>query len=381
LHRAGVWPKVAPGHPEEPQIGRATLKRIFGKGEPAEPPARLPDAALPVIWLLGKTGAGKSSLVQALTGQSDAEIGRGFQPCTRSALAYDFPPDQPLLRFLDTRGLGEAAYDPAEDLAACRTASHVVMVVCRLDDPVQGEVAEALADVTKAEPGMRAILVLTGRDLLPDAGAASRARGTIAATMARAARRDLPVAEIALPRGASPDAEGLAEVRRHLLAALPAAGLLLARERITTAEEAAFETVKPRVLFYAGIAGVSDVAPVLGAVSVPATQVAMLRELGARYGVPWERNTLSAFLGALGLGIGARFAGSFGLRQLAKLIPVYGQSVGAVAAGSVSFATTYALGRVAAYFLHHRAAGRLPDEAELRATYARAFERSSDDPA
>ena len=77
----------------------------------------IPNVALPVVWLLGKTGAGKSSLVRALTEQTEAEIGNGFQPCTRSARSYDFPPDQPLVRFLDTRGLGEAGYDPAEDLA------------------------------------------------------------------------------------------------------------------------------------------------------------------------------------------------------------------------------------------------------------------------
>ena len=35
----------------------------------------------PVFWLLGKTQAGKSSLIRALTG--NAEVGNGFQPCTK----------------------------------------------------------------------------------------------------------------------------------------------------------------------------------------------------------------------------------------------------------------------------------------------------------
>ncbi len=67
-----------------------------------ETPHTLPEAAIPVLWLLGKTGAGKSSLVRALTGLSGAEVGTGFVPCTRTSAMFDYPPEQPLLRFLDT---------------------------------------------------------------------------------------------------------------------------------------------------------------------------------------------------------------------------------------------------------------------------------------
>jgi len=71
----------------------------------------------PVFWLLGKTQAGKSSLIRALTGNTAAEIGNGFQPCTKLSQFYDFPSgSHPIIRFLDTRGLGELAYDPKEDL-------------------------------------------------------------------------------------------------------------------------------------------------------------------------------------------------------------------------------------------------------------------------
>ncbi|MCF8008028.1 MAG: 50S ribosome-binding GTPase, partial [Methylovulum sp.] len=74
----------------------------------------------PVFWLLGKTQAGKTSLIHALTGDDSAIIGNGFQACTQRSHFYDFPSvSHPILRFLDTRGLGESAYDPAEDLAWC----------------------------------------------------------------------------------------------------------------------------------------------------------------------------------------------------------------------------------------------------------------------
>lgn len=346
---------------------------------PASGAAQVPDAALPVVWLLGKTGAGKSSLVSALTGLTDAQIGNGFQACTRSARSYDFPPDAPLVRFLDTRGLGEAGYDPTDDLAECQDRSHVVLIVCRLDDPVQGEVAEAIARVMRLDPAMRAILVLTGKDLVADDQARARAKAIVTERMRRTVGRDLPTASVSLAADGAADENGLSELRRHLLEALPAAGLLLARDRVSTAEEAAFQGIRRRVLFYASIAGSTDVAPVIGAVSVPATQLGMLRELGQHYGVTWDRKTLATFVGALGLGVGARYSASYGLRQLAKLIPVYGQTIGAAAASSVSFATTYAVGRAAAYFLHNYASGRVPSEADLRAIYARAFRRSSNE--
>ena len=64
---------------------------------------------LPVLWLIGKAQAGKTSIIRALTGSETAQIGNGFQPCTRTARFYDFPNEAPVARFLDTRGLGEVA--------------------------------------------------------------------------------------------------------------------------------------------------------------------------------------------------------------------------------------------------------------------------------
>ncbi|WP_172328204.1 YcjF family protein [Mangrovicoccus sp. HB161399] len=335
--------------------------------------------ACPVVWLLGKTGAGKSSLVCALTGESAAEIGNGFKPCTRSARSYDFPPEQPLVRFLDTRGLGESGYRPEDDLEACRNRSHVLLVLCRLDDPVQGMVAGALADILRHDRKMPAILVLTGRDLVVDPGALERAERTIAAGMNRAAGRDLPAAVLSLAPGRAADGEGLDVLRQLLLDALPAAGLVLEKTRAGDAEQLEFQKHKRFILSCAGVAFTSDVAPVVGMVAVPATQLKMLHDLGRRYGVKWDRKIGSAFLGTMGLGIGARFAANFGLRELAKLVPVYGQTAGAAAAGAISFATTYALGRAAAYFLYRTANGSPPGEEELRQVYRRAFDRSSNE--
>jgi 50S ribosome-binding GTPase len=92
-------------------------------------------AIAPVVWLLGKTGAGKTAIVAALTGDPRAAIGVGFEACTQTAAFYDVPREVPLLRFLDTRGLGEAHYDPAQDIAWCEDQSHLVLAVMQVADP------------------------------------------------------------------------------------------------------------------------------------------------------------------------------------------------------------------------------------------------------
>src|SRR5688500_13867453 len=104
---------------------------------------RAKDSAL-VVWLLGKTGAGKTAIVAALTGDPRAEIGLGFEPCTKTAGFYDVPSEAPLLRFLDTRGLGEASYDPSGDISWCEEQSHLLLVVMQLSDPSQHVVLQAL---------------------------------------------------------------------------------------------------------------------------------------------------------------------------------------------------------------------------------------------
>ena len=118
---------------------------------------------IPVFWLFGKTGSGKSSIVRYLTGTTLAEIGNGFQPQTKTSFRYDFPSaDAPLVRFLDTRGLGEAGYDPAEDLQSFDSSTHVIIVVARVMDHALAEVINpAAAIIRAARPSRPIVLALT----------------------------------------------------------------------------------------------------------------------------------------------------------------------------------------------------------------------------
>jgi uncharacterized protein (DUF697 family) len=125
------------------------------------------------------------------------------------------------------------------------------------------------------------------------------------------------------------------------------------------------------ILGYALAAGASDAVPVAGVVSVPLAQAAMLRKLAQLHGVQWNSRAYAEFAGALGAGVLVRTASSFGLRQLIKLIPVYGQTAGAAAAVATSFAATYAMGKAASYFLARRRRG--VEVKDLAAVYQQAL--------
>lgn len=353
------------------------IRKILGLGADLDPPTRV-DLPLPTLWLLGNTGAGKSSLVRELTGE--AEVGSGFAPCTRTARAFDFPAGHPVLRFLDTRGLGEAGYDPAEDLATAEQGSHAVLVVMRLDDPAQGAVADALRRVRARRPKVPVLVVHTGADLVHEPGTQARARGQAQALIEGAAGGALPSVTLALPdegvaRNDQP-AEGVEDLRTRLGEMLPELTLLLMRERDWGEEAQRFAKLRPTVLWYAGAAGASDAAPLVGAVSVPALQGAMLHALARRHGLEWTSTRIALFASALGTGAIVHFAASHMLRQGVKLVPVYGQTLGAAAAAAASFAATYALGRAASAWLYRTSRGETLDAEDLRHLYDEAFHRA-----
>lgn len=362
---------------------RDYIGRILRKGAAVSPPVIEGQAVpTPTLWLLGKTGAGKSSLVRALTGEAD--VGEGFAPCTRTAMAYDYPAERPVLRFLDTRGIGEAGYDPKEDLAEAERGSHALVVVARLDDPVQGAVADILRELRRRRGDLPILIAHTGADLAgadlagadhaEDDPVRARARAATQARFEEAAGGTLPAVTLALPPDGAP--QGLDELRAALAGLLPQAALLIMREGARDAESARFAEIKPLVMWYAGAAAASDVAPVIGAVGVPAIQGAMLHAMAGRYGVAWNAQRAGAFAGALGSGALLRFAGSHAARQAAKLVPVVGQTLGAASAAAISFATTFALGRAASYWLDRESRGEHASAADLRRLYEEAFARA-----
>ena len=123
--------------------------------------ALLASRAAPVIWLLGKVQSGKTSIVRALTDATAAEIGLGYKPCTRTAALFDFPAEAPVIRFLDTRGIGEINYDPADDMRFHEAQAHVLLVVMKALDPQQDQVVEAVRAIRKRHPEWPVVVAQT----------------------------------------------------------------------------------------------------------------------------------------------------------------------------------------------------------------------------
>ncbi len=330
---------------------------------------------LPVLWLLGKTGAGKSSVIQRLTGDSRAQIGNGFEPCTRSAMHYDHPQDAPVMRFLDTRGLGEARYDPAADLAAARGGSHALLVLTRVDDPAQAALITALESLTRSDARLATLHLHTALHSLSDAER-ERAIQFNSEQVATALQRKPATVRIDFtdPDDGFDDPDvGLADLREAIIALVPELARVLSRSDGHNQEETLYLSMRREITGYASAAAAVDLVPAVGLVAVPSLQGKMLHALAGRYDIDWDRRIATEFIAALGSGFLYRYVLSLGSRQLAKLIPVYGQTAGAAAAASISFASTYALGRAACLYLYRRKHNQTVDPDVLREAFVQAF--------
>jgi uncharacterized protein (DUF697 family) len=355
-------------------------------------------ADAPVIWLLGKVQSGKSSIVRTLTGASAAEIGEGFRPMTRTAAVFDFPSEAPLLRFLDTRGLGETGYDPTEDLLACEDKAHLLIVVMRTGDPAQQSVIDAVRDIRDRHPDWPLIVAQTWlHGLYPhppahalpypftgvgtDAGLSGVPADLSRALMhQRSLFAGLPGAAriLFVPLDFTQPQDGLAPADygiEALLAAIEVAAPLAVQNRLSALRAIEGDRIGARthklIVGYAFAAAASDVVPAVGAIAVTGVQGAMLHALARRYEFAWSRADVLGFLGGIGTAAVANYGVSFGIRQLIKLVPVYGQTAGAAAAAAASFAFTYALGLAARVYLTARQAGERPSDIAVKEAYAR----------
>ncbi len=99
----------------------------------------------------------------------------------------------------------------------------------------------------------------------------------------------------------------------------------------------------------------------------------MLHSLAQKYGIVWSKANYSEFIAAMGTSFALRYAVSLGARQLGKLIPAYGQVAGTAFAVSVSYASTYAIGRAACSYLYHKKTNTPYGDETVSAVYRQAM--------
>ena len=356
---------------------------------------------LPVIWLIGKTQSGKTSIVRALTGSEQAEIGNGFQPCTPTLRLYDFPAEAPVVRFLDTRGLGEVAYDPAEDLRFSESQAHLLLGVMKAFDSHQEAVLAVLRAVRRRHPEWPLIVAQTGLHEaypfeaghpLPYPFARVPWPASVPLDLARALRiqRDLagklpgaaPVSwvpvDLTLPEdGYDPPDYGLEALWQAIgtVSTLRLRALLLGDAAV---RDVYARAAHPHIVGYALTAAGIGALPLVDLVGVPAIQAKLLHSLAALYEQTWDRRAIAEFLGLLGTGIGVAYGARIAGRALVKLVPGIGQTVGALWGASASGATTYALGKAAGFYFDHRNRGLATEARALRQVFAEQMSRGSE---
>jgi uncharacterized protein (DUF697 family)/GTP-binding protein EngB required for normal cell division len=363
----------------------------------------------PALVLVGRRGAGKSSVVNALFGAKVAELGHVTAQTGRGRW-YEYERDGGAMSILDTRGLQEGSAPAEGDPAASALESialelrakppDVVVFVVKASDVDSAidadldaleQVYEEVRRAHRAEPPL--IAVVTHCDLLepkathlprpgaahgtspasPERGrdsgdedAAEKMRHVSSAERAVASRldgrprlRDRRVAVLGVSAYMSwrPDGSLRADERWRneelavtLFRHLPDAGraeLARATQARAVQEELATTLTKATAAICAGIA----VAPIPLADVVPLTTM----QAGLVAGIAWiggrsiDKRGTTEFLAGLGANVGAAFALREAFRALMKIVAPGG---GPVVSATIAFTGTMAIGAAAqAYFI------------------------------
>ncbi|HYT89342.1 MAG TPA: DUF697 domain-containing protein [Gemmataceae bacterium] len=371
------------------------LKQLFSSEQrDARLAERLEDlrhrTPVPVFWLYGKTQSGKTSMIKFLTGADDAQIGEGFRPCTRYSREYQFPTaDAPLLTFLDTRGVDEPGYDPAEDLARFDALAHVVVITAKVMDHALENLLEHFRPIRESQRHRPVVLALTclheaypqqqhpqpypfkvtdgtaePPDLVPEA---------LRVSLDEQRRRFAGLYDYVVPIDLTRPEEGFEapnyggdDLKAVLIHALPSAyrRTLIALDETTSELQDLFaQQALPHVLGYSSLAATAGAFPIpwVDLFILPGIQTRMIYHLAKLYGQPLKGERFLELASTLGMGMMVRQA----VRELVKFIPVIGSVVGAALAG----AATFALGKAFCYYYSAVHKGHVPQPEELRRYY------------
>ena len=357
----------------------------------------LSDAPIPNLWLLGKTGSGKSSIVRFLTGADDATVGRGFKPETRLTSRFDFPDsNDPLMTFFDTRGLGEAGYDPAEDVGMADKTAHLLILTVRVMDHATEDLHRTVSEIRRRNRDRPVILALTclhdaypgEQHLEPDPFGPSSLPlpGGISDDLRRSLETQYErfdgLFDCAVPIDLTPEFEGFDEpeyggerLKSAIIDALPAAyrfNLLQLDKVLQPLEDVNQKQVMSTILGSSTIAATAAAVPVPW-VDIPVVigiQTHLAYKLAQLHGQTLDKTTLAQVSGA----IGGRLALRMAVREVLKFIPWVGMAANAAAA----FAFTFATGMAWNWYFSQVATGHVPSEDELRDVFQNQLTRAGE---
>lgn len=357
----------------------------------------LKKSPIPVLWLFGKTGSGKSTIIRYLTGVDAVEIGNGYQPQTKFSSRYSFPSEsEPILEFLDTRGLSEADYAPDEDIAAFGEDAHLLIVTVRVMDHSLDEMLAALKVIRKSSPRRPVLLVITSLheaypgEQHPDIDPFEEVRTPLPENIPENLQRSLELQyerfeglfDHAIPIDITPLFEGFEQpffggdrLKRAIIQSLPAAyrhQLMQMDEVLDPLADLVRRQTMPTIL------GTSSLAATAGAVPLPwvdipvvmGLQTHLIYKLAKIHGHTIDGKTIAKISGALSSRVAVRMA----LRAGLKFIPWVGMAANAAAA----FAMTYATGMAWNWYFTEIDKGHVPQESELKQVFEKQLLKAAD---
>lgn len=358
------------------------LRRMSEDQFEAELQRILSSAPVPVFWLFGKTGSGKTSIVKYLTGAEEAQIGSGFRPETKRSRKYEFPSQRnPLIRFLDTRGLGETSYDPSADIRKFGESTHLVLVTARVMDHALAEIAGPLRAIRRSNPRRPILLVLTclheaypqQQQPHPDPFESDVQGESLPENLRRSIeehqKRFAGLVDKIVPIDLTRPEEGFDEpnfggerLKSALLVSLPAAyrqTLLNLGDAMRNLRDLNLRRAVPFVISHSTLAATAAAVPAPW-VDIPvvwAIQSHMVSRLAEVYR---QQFSVAGFLKSVGP-IAGRLVTRMLVRELLKVIPYVGMAANA----AVAYAYTYGLGMACCWYFGAIEQGNVPDEKQL----------------
>jgi uncharacterized protein len=346
----------------------------------------LMDARAPKLMILGRRGAGKSSLVNAIFGERVAAVGSVLSETGRPTW-YSYQGPRGEMKILDTRGLGdrtrpEAAnfQDSLDEIRAVLVEEHpdAILFLCKAKD-VDSHIAQDVANIEAVRAFIAqkhryeapVVAVVTQVDELdpkrvepPYENEIKRRNiGTAVRTIEEAlTERGIALARV-IPVSTYAEYEGerrvydnywnVEELVDYLVDVLPRSAQVQ-MARLSQLQAVQRKLARKMTAAAAAVAGGIAAVPIPVADILPLTALQIGLITGIAYVSGWEMSKAAAreFLAALGANVGAAFALREGARALAKFIfPGAGSAVSA----GVAFAGTWGLGEAAiAYFIEKR---------------------------
>ncbi len=351
-------------------------------------------ANVPAIWLFGKTGSGKSSVIRYLTGAEGATIGEGYRPETTTSRRFDFPDSlEPLMTFLDTRGLGEASYNPKEDIEHFSGSTHLMIVTVRVTDHALQCILDPLRLIRKAAPHRPVLLALTclheavgNTDLTdgvdpfaihPITNGDSDVSAPIPSSLQQlidakvkqfAGLHDavIPIDLTLLEDGYTDPDFGGSRLKQSILEQLPYAyrqALMALKDSSSKGRPSRRQQVRWQILASSALAGSAGAVPVPW-VDIPVV-LAIQAHLAVKIAKIHQEELTAARWAILSSAAGSRIALRLAMGAALKFIPLVGMAAGAAS----SFAFTYALGMSWDWYFADLHQGNVPSPDQLQQVF------------